>query len=147
MVKTVRKIWQIVTRFKRRCRSKGWRVIEREDIIKRNEEFHNILWIRKINPFTFKRIAEEETSAIQEGTSYRTIVVSYNAWICATPISESLKQTIAGSPELLKRNAVYDLSKICTQEVAEKLNKTSSEVFQDFERFLKDELQFELKPV
>lgn len=147
MAKTVRKIWEIVVRFMRRCQSKGWRVIEREDIIKRNGEFHNILWTRKIDASTFKSIAAKETSTIQEGTSYRPIDVSYNAWICATPLSEPLKQTIAKNPELLKRNAVYDLSKIHMKEAAEKLNKTGTEVFQEFERFLKDELRFELKPI
>ncbi len=147
MMKTVRKIWEVVARFKRRCRSKGWRVIEREDVIKRNEEFHNILWIRKIHPSTFKSVAADKTTTIQEGVSYRPIDVSYNAWICATPLPDSLKQMIAKNPELLNRNAVYDLSKTSTKGTAEKLNKTSSEVFQEFESFLKDEFQFELNPI
>jgi hypothetical protein len=147
MVKTVRKIWEIVKRFKRRCQSKGWQVIEREDIIKRNGEFHNILWTRNIQPSTFKSIAVKETSTIQEDTSYRPIDVAYNAWICATPLSDSLKQTIAKKPKLLKRNAVYDLSQICAKGAAGKLNKTGSEVLQEFESFLKDELQSELNPI
>ena len=146
MTKTVRKIWEIVARFMRRCQSKGWLVIEREDMIKSNDKFHNILWTRNIHPSTFKSIAAKETSAIREGISYRPINVSYNAWICATPLSEPLKQTIAKNPELLNRNAVYNLSEISTKGVAEKMNKTGSEVFQEFEMFLKDELRFELKP-
>ncbi len=147
MMKTVREIWEVVARFKRRCRSKGWRVIEREDVIKRNEEFHNILWTRKIHPSTFKSVAADKTTTIQEGVSYRPIDVSYNAWICATPLPDSLKQMIAKNPELLNRNAVYDLSKTSTKGTAEKLNKTGSEVFQEFESFLKDEFQFELNPI
>jgi hypothetical protein len=147
MVKTVRKIWEIVKRFKRRCQSKGWQVIEREDIIKRNGEFHNILWIRKIQPSTFKSVAAKETSTIQEDTSYRPIDVAYNAWICAKPLSDSVKQTIARNPELLDRNAVYDLSQICANGVAGKLNKTGSEVFQEFESFLKGEFRSELNPI
>ena len=145
-MKAVRKIWEIVGRFMCRCQSKGWLVIEREDMIKRNEKFHKILWTRRIHPSTFKSVAAKETSTIQDGTSYRPVDVSYNAWICATPLSEPLKQTIAKNPELLNRNAVYNLSEISTKGVAEKLNKTGSEVFQEFEMFLKDELQFELKP-
>ena len=147
MAKTLRKIWEIVKRFKRRCQSKGWRVIEREDIIKKNGEFHNILWIRKIHPSTFKSVASKEISTIQEGTSYRPIDVAYNAWICTTPLSNSLKQTIARNPELLKRNAIYNLGKICAKGAKEKLNKTDSEVFQEFESFLKDEFQSELNPI
>ena len=147
MAKTVRKIWEIVRRFKRRCRSKGWRVIEREDVIEKNKEFHNILWTRKIHPSTFRRVAVDKTATIQEGISYRPIDVSYKAWICATPLSDSLKQTIVKNPELLNRNAVYDLSKIRVEGTAQKLNKTVSEVFQEFERFLKDEFQFEVKPI
>jgi hypothetical protein len=147
MVKTVRKICEVVTRFKRRCQLKGWRTIEGENVIKRDEEFHNILWTRKIHPSTFKSIAADKTTTIQEGVSYRPINVSYNAWICATPLPDSLKQMIAKNPEFLNRNAVYDLSKISTKRTAEKLNKTSSEVFQEFERFLKDEFEFELDPI
>jgi hypothetical protein len=147
MVKTVRKICEVVTRFKRRCQSKGWRTIERENIIKRDEEFHNILWTRKIYPSTFKSMAADKTTTIQEGVSYRPINVSYNAWICVTPLPDSLKQIIAKNPEFLNRNAVYDPSKTSTKETAEKLNKTSSEVFQEFESFLKDEFQFELGPI
>jgi hypothetical protein len=146
-MKTVREIWEVIARFKRRCQSKGWRVIEREDVIKRNEKFHNILWTRKIHPSTFKSVAADKTTTIQEGVSYRPIDVSYNAWICATPLSDSLRQMIAKNSEFLDRNAVYDLSKISTKGTAEKLNKTSSEVFQEFERFLKDEFEFELNPI
>lgn len=147
MVKIVRKIWEIVARFEHRCQSKGWAVIKREDIIKRNEEFHNFLWIREILPSTFKSVGQDEKYTIKEGTSYHAVDVSYNAWICATQLSESLQQTIARNPELLNRNAVYDLSKIFKKGVAEKLNKTNSEVFQEFERFLKDEFQTELRPI
>ncbi|MGD8544382.1 MAG: hypothetical protein PVG48_04620, partial [Candidatus Bathyarchaeota archaeon] len=120
---------------------------EGENVIKRDEEFHNILWTRKIHPSTFKSIAADKTTTIQEGVSYRPINVSYNAWICATPLPDSLKQMIAKNPEFLNRNAVYDLSKISTKRTAEKLNKTSSEVFQEFERFLKVEFEFELDPI
>lgn len=147
MAKTSRKIWEIVKRFKRRCKSKGWRVIEREDIIKRNGEFHNILWVRKIHPSTFKSVAAKETSTVQEGTSYRPIDVAYNAWICTTPLSNSLKQIIARNPKFLRRNAIYNLGKIRTKGATEKLNKTGTEVFQEFESFLKDELQSELSPI
>jgi len=147
MIKTVRKIWEIVAHFKRRCQLKGWRVLEREDVIKSNEEFHNILWTRKIHPSTFKSVAADKTTTIQEGVSYRPIDVSYNAWICAMPLPDSLKQIIAKNPEFLNRNAVYDLSKISTKGTAEKLNKTSSKVFQEFESFLKDKFQFELNPI
>ena len=146
-MKTLRKIWEIVKRFKRRCQSKGWQVIEGEDVIERNREFHNILWTRKIHPSTFKRVAEEKTATIQEGVSYRPIDVSYKAWICTTPLSDSLKKTIVKNPKLMNRNAVYDLSKFYGERTAQKLNNTVSEVFQEFESFLEDEFQLEVKPI
>jgi hypothetical protein len=147
MAKAVRKIREIVKRFKRRCQSKGWRVIEREDIIKKNDEFHNILWTQKIHPSTFKRVAAKETSTIKEGTSYRPIDVAYNAWICTTPLSPSLKQTIARNPQFLRRNAIYDLGKNRAKRAPKKLNKTGSEVFQEFESLLKDEFQSDFNPI
>jgi len=147
MAKTARKIWEIVKRFKRRCRAKGWRVTEREDMIEKNGKFHNILWTQKIHPSTFKSVAAKETSTIQEGTSYRPIDVAYNAWICTTPLSSSLKQTIVRNPDLLERNAIYNLGRLRAKGATEKLNKTGSEVFQEFEGFLKDEFQSEFNPI
>jgi len=145
-VKIVRKIWEMVKRFEFRCRSKGWQIHEQEDVIKCSGKFNNLLWIRKIRPSTFNRIATGKTTSIQRGTSYQPIDVSYNIWICLTPLPDSLKKTIDQNPELLERNAIYDLSKIRIDRTSKKLNKTGSQVRRQFESFLEDELNVDFKP-
>ena len=146
-MKIVRKIWEMVKRFEFRCRSKGWQINEQEDVIKCSGKFNNLLWIRKIHPSTFKRIASGKTTTIQRGTSYQPIDVSYNIWICPTPLPDSVKKTIDRNPELLKRNAIYDLSKIRIDRTAEKLNKTGSQVCREFEIFLEDEMNVNIKSI
>jgi hypothetical protein len=146
-LKIVKTIWDIVKRFEFRCKSKGWKINEKEDVISCCGEFNNILWIRKIRPSTFKSIATDKTTAIQKGKSYQSIDVSYNLWICPTPLSNSIKKTLDQKPELLERNAIYDLSKIRTAKTAEKLNITASPVCQEFESFLEDELNVGVKPI
>jgi len=136
----------MVKRFEFRCRSKGWQIHEQEDVIKCSGKFNNLLWIRKIRPSTFNRIATGKTTSIQRGTSYQPIDVSYNIWICLTPLPDSLKKTIDQNPELLERNAIYDLSKIRIDITSKKLNKTGSQVCREFESFLEDELNVDFKP-
>ena len=146
-MKIIKMIWEIVKRFEFRCKSKGWKINEKEDAISCSGEFNNILWTRKIRPSTFKRIATDQTTAIQKGNSYQLIDVSYNLWICPTPLSNAIKKTLDENPELLERNAIYDLSKIRTAKTAEKLNITVSPVCQEFESFLEDELNVGVKPI
>jgi len=143
----VKTIWEIVKRFEFRCKSKGWKINEKEDVISCSGKFNNILWTRKIRPSTFKSIATDYTTTIQKGKSYQSIDVSYNLWICLTPLSNSIKKTLDQNPELLERNAIYDLSKIRTAKTAEKLNITASPVCQEFESFLEDELNVGVKPI
>jgi len=143
----VKPIWEIVKRFEFRCKSKGWKINDKEDIIRCSGKFNNLLWTRRIRPSTFTSIARDTTTAIQKEKSYQSIDVSYNLWICPTPVSNSIKKTINQNPELLKRNAIYDLSKIRTAKTAEKLNRTASPVCQEFERFLEDELNIGVKPI
>ena len=143
----VKTIWEIVKRFEFRCKSKGWKINEKEDVISCSGEFNNILWVRKIHPSTFKSIATDKTTAIQNGKSYQSIDVSYKLWICPTPLSNSIKKALDLNPELLERNAIYDLSKIRTAKTVEKMNRTASPVCQEFESFLEDELNVGVRPI
>ena len=143
----ISKIWEIVERFKDRCRSKGWEITDHEDLVKRRGKYHNFLWVQEIHPSTFKSIAINDRSAVREGTSYRVVKVSYNAWICAKAPSESLKHLLAENPELLRRNAIYDLSQAYMNGVCQKLNETANVVFREFERFLEKELRVKFQSI
>jgi hypothetical protein len=146
-LKIVKTIWEIIKRFEFKCKSKGWKISEKEDVINCSGKFNNLLWSRTIHPSTFKKIATYKTASIQKEKSYQSIDVSYNIWICPTPLSNSIKKTLDQNPELLERNAIYDLSKIRTAKTAEKLNRTASPVCQEFESFLENELNIGVKPI
>jgi hypothetical protein len=62
-------------------------------------------------------------------------------------MSEALKSTVANDPILLKRNAIYDMSEVLVDKTVNKLNKTNSQVCQEFESFLKDEYKVDVKPI
>lgn len=141
------KIWEIIERFKNRCQTEGWETTDHEDLIKRGEHYHNFIGVREILPSTFNSVGRYDRSAVQEGTSYRVVKVSCKAWICAKTPSKTLKHLLAKNPELLRRNAIYDLSQIYMNGVCKKINETTNVVFQKFEKFLQKELGVKLQPL
>ena len=143
----ISRIWEIVELFKDRCRSKGWEITDHEDLVQRREEYHNFLWVQEIHPSTFKSVAMNDRCVVREGVSYRVVKVSYNAWICAKSPSEPLKHFLMENPQLLRRNAIYDLSQAYMSGVCQKLNETANVVFQEFERFLEKELGIKLQSI
>ncbi len=134
-------ILEMIDSFMNRCRLKGWEIIENETVVKSEGEYHNLIWIRELHPPTFERVAEYDEVAISDGAAYKTLETSYTAWICFKTSCESLMQIMTQKPELLRRNAVYDLSQAFINRTCVKLNETASEVFHDFERFLLDDLR------
>jgi len=141
------KAWELIERFKDHCQSKGWKTSDREDLVKAGDEYHNFLWIQTIHPSTFEKVALNSRCAIREGASYRVVDVSYMAWVCSKRPPERLMKEIARNPKLLKANAIYDLSQVYAGEpVCLKINETDSEVFEDFEKFLEEDLGVKLKP-
>ena len=139
------KLWSILGRFKKSCEAKGWKVEESTDLIKRGNEYHNFLYIRDLHPSTLRKIGVHSRSVVKEGETYRIVKVSYNAWICTKPLSRSVWDTLEENPELLERNAIYDLSELTTSGVCRRLNETSSEVFREFEKFLSREMKLKFK--
>ena len=52
-------------------------------------------------------------------------------------------QIMVQNPEILRKNAVYDLSEVKINGMCLKLNKTKSNLFMEFELFLSDQLGIE----
>jgi len=139
--------WELIERFKDHCQSRGWKTSDREDWVKVGDEYHNFLWIQTIHPSTFEKVTLNRKSAIREGPSYRVVDVSYMAWVCSKKPPEALMQKIAKNPKILKESAIYDLSWAYSGEpICLKINETDSEVFQEFEKFLEEDLRLKLKP-
>lgn len=133
-------IFEIINCFKNRCQLKGLETLENSNIVKSEGKYHNFIWIRELHPPTFERVAKHEEYAISDGVSFRIIKVSYTAWICMETSCKSLMQIMAQNPEILRKNAVYDLSRVKVNGICSKLNKTKSDVFRDFELFLTNQL-------
>jgi hypothetical protein len=146
MTLDIPQVWILLKRFKHRCAAKGWEISESEDWVRKNGQYHNFLWTTSIHPSTFKRIAATRRCAINEGVSYRVVDVSYTAWLLSQAPTEALKQMVIDDPELLRRNAIYDLSWLhADNPVCLRLNKTNSAVFREFEKFLEEEWGVQIK--
>ena len=148
MVLHIPKVWEILNIFKGQCQLRGWKTSEHEDWVKIGDEYHNFLWTQTVHPSTFERIAVNHKCAIRKGVSYQVVDVSYTAWLFTQNLPEGLLETVKENPELPKRTAIYDLSRIYAgKPLCLKLNKTKSKAFQEFERFLEEKWGVEVRPV
>jgi hypothetical protein len=142
------RVWEILREFKDSSKCRGWRTSESEDWVQANDEYHNFLWARDVHLSSFKRIAANKKCVVREGLSYRVVEASYTAWLFSETPSETLIKTILENPDFASRIALYDLSPLSKgKNLSIKLNHTSSSVFQEFERYLTEELKVRLKPV
>lgn len=141
------KVWEILGRFKDFCQSKGWKTSRHEDWVMVGNKYHNFLWVRRIYPSTFRKVAMNHKCAIREGASYQVVKTAYTAWLFPEKPPVVLVKTVMDDEELLKRTAIYDLSSVYAgTPVCWKLNKTDSRVFKEFEKFLQAEGGIDVKP-
>jgi hypothetical protein len=142
------RVWEILREFKNLCRGQGWKISEHEDWVEINDEYHNFLWARDVQPSSFKKITGNRKCVVREGFSYRVVHASYTAWLFSKTPSESVIKTILENPDISKRTALYDLSPLLEgKNTCAKLNHTESQVFQEFESFLRNEFKIDLKPL
>ncbi len=128
---------EVVQSFKRECESEGWSVSQYEDWIRVGNEYHNFLWTRTVHPTTFKKIAEEHKCALRLGALYHVVNVHYTAWLFSESPPEEILRVIEENPDLFRGTAIYDMSWINSDTpLCVKLNRTESQVYQEFERFL-----------
>jgi len=131
-------LWELIRSFKEECESQGWRTSESEDWVRSDDQYHNFLWTRTIHPSTFKKIALASKCAVREGVSYQVVDVAYTAWLFSDSLPEELWKMIAKSQILAEKTAVYDLSGLHSDKpICVKMNSTRSEVFKEFEEFLR----------
>jgi len=140
------RVWEILKKFKDVCRVRGWKTSESEDWVEIDDKYNSFLWTRDIHPSSFERIASNRKCVIQEALSYRVVDASYTAWLFSEPPSDTLVKTVFENPDFSERIALYDLSPLLEgKSLCAKLNHTDSPVFQEFERFLRNELKVKLK--
>lgn len=136
---SIPKVWELLNRFKERCRVKGWKTSEHEDWVKMDKEYHNFLWIRTVHPSTFEKVALNPKCAIREGISYHVVAISYTAWVFSQTPPDNLIEAVVNDAELCKKTAIYDLScAYAGKPLCSKWNETDSEVFKEFEKFLEE---------
>ena len=168
------KIWDCIDKFKEYCgKSKGWKVYDCEDLIQVENSFHKFIWVRNLQPATFTSVVMNPSCAIQsspnfapfdyidtfksvvmnpscaigEGVSYRMVRISFMAWILPETPSACILRLFEEMPILLRRVALYDLSRVFRGEpTCVKLNETKSVVLQEFEQFLSAYYGIKLDP-
>lgn len=144
---SLKKIWELLIKFKKNCESRGWRTSENEDWVEINNEYHNFVLVNNLYPSTFKRITFNRKFAIREGIAYRVVETHYMAWLLSSSPDKSLWGLLSENPEILTKTAIYDLSPVLKgKPLCLKINETKSPVFQEFEKFLKEN-GIEMKPI
>jgi hypothetical protein len=142
------RVWEILKRFMDCCKFRGWKTSESEDWVEVGEEYHNFLWAKDVHPSSFRRIVSNRKCVVREGLSYRVLDASYTAWLLSETPSETMVKTVSDNPDFSRRIALYDLSPLLEgKNLCVKLNCTDSPVFQEFESFLRKELNIKLKPL
>lgn len=143
---SIPRVWDILKFFKEECQLRGWKTSEHEDWVSMNDQYHNFLWARTVHPSTFKKVVEARKCAVRQGISYQIVDMSYMAWLFPETPPKELVRTVARDPELSRRIAIYDLSRVYAgKPFCLKLNETDSKVFQEFEVFLEKKLAVEFK--
>jgi hypothetical protein len=136
---SLKKIWELLKRFKKQCNCLGWKTSENEDWVEINNKYHNFVLVNTLYPSTFERITSNRKCAIRDGISYRVVETDYMAWLLSSSPDKSLWKLISENPEILTKTAIYDLSPILKgKSFCLKLNQTKSPVFQEFEKFLQE---------
>jgi hypothetical protein len=145
----IHNIWELLDRFKNQCKLRNWEISEYEDWIKTSDgKYHNFLWIQLVHPSTFDRICRDYKVAIRDDISYRTVNVSYVAWLFLQSPTENMILKVKQNPEYTKRIAIYDLSRFfIDKSPCLNLNKTDSMVFREFEKFIECESGTEIEPI
>ncbi len=141
-------IWRILERFKTSCRRHGWKTSVDEDWVAVNGQYHNFLMARWIHPSSFKKLALNRKCVVREGLSYHVFEATCVAWLFSEPPLESFVRLVLESPDLCKSTAIYDLGLIHgKRRLCDRLNRTSSPVFREFESFLQIEYGVKFKPL
>jgi len=142
------RLWEILGKFKLFCKCRGWKTSEGEDWVEMDDNYHNFLWARDVHPSSFMRIASDKKCVVQHGMSYRVVEAAYTAWLLSESPSAGVVRTIYENPDFSKRIALYDLSQMAEgKNLCVKLNNTDSQVFEEFENFLKNELKVKVEPL
>ncbi len=142
------RLWEILSKFKSMCKSHGWKTCENEDWVKAKDGFHNFLSTREVHPSSFNHVVSERKCVVRDGVEYHTADVSYTAWLFSQTPSETLVKQVLKNQDLKDRTALYDLS-LCLQgeRTCPRLNNTDSRVFQEFENYLRQELNVKFAPI
>jgi hypothetical protein len=131
--------WELIKSFKEWCKRKGWRSDEEEDWVRLDHEFHDFVWVKNVQPSTFRRVMQNPKCTIHDGFSYRVVNASYVAWLFQESPSGTVVQALIDDPKLFAITALYDFSEVYQEvPICLKLNATKSQVFDEFERFLSE---------
>jgi len=143
----VPKVWKLIDLFNEWCQLRGWETSVDADWVKTgDDQYHNFIWASTVHPSTFEKICANHKFSIREGFSYQVVDVPFMAWIFLQSPPKNIIQRVKEDFECSKRTAIYDLSQAYTEErLCLKLNETESIVFEEFEKFLKEELRIKVK--
>ena len=106
------KIWEIVNKFEEWIsKEKEWKVSRFYDLIQIGNKYHKFIWTKNFHPETFKKILSRQSCSLGDHLSYRTVRVSYLAWILNETPRPMVWKLVKETPCLSKRVAIYTVNK------------------------------------
>jgi len=118
-----------------------WKASNDGSWFKMREEYHAFIWCHHMTPATFKSLVDSKRVSLSNGDSWSVQKVDYMAVICTSGLTRELIETAKSKRQALNRVTLYDLNNAC------KMGRTVSPVFQEFEKFMRNEFRLEFKPV
>ena len=118
-------------------KEKDWKVSRSYDLFQINNEYIKFFWTQNFHLETFKKILATQSCSLGQQLSYKTIRVSYMAWILNENLKTMVWNLFKKTPCLSKKVAIYVVNKAFNGLLnCLKLNETENIVFDEFEKFL-----------
>lgn len=131
---------ECVERFMDYCSKKSsWKTFNTENLVQTETGFHRFVLVESPQLGNLKDAVKHSRVFIRDEEGYRSVTAKFTAFVSFEPISAGLLLLFEEDPSLSSWLSLYDLgSAVKNSSTFSKINLTNSEVFLEFEKFLRE---------